>query len=48
MGCPNGCGKLSKASNSRVEFYDGDNEIELRVFIEWCPDCLYIHYISAD
>ena len=45
MDCPNGCGSMTNATNSDVEFYDGDNEINTRLYIEWCPDCLYINYV---
>lgn len=44
--CPNSCGELTKAISKNVEFDDGDNDIKVSVYLEWCPECRYIHYIT--
>lgn len=47
MNCPNGCGKLTSATNSIVEFYDGEDEFEIGIYLEWCAECSYVHYLEA-
>lgn len=46
--CPNECEKLTTARNKRVEFYDGDNEIEIEIRIEWCPVCKFVADVRED
>jgi hypothetical protein len=46
--CPNGCGQLTNARNKSVEFDDGKNEIEIAIFLEWCPKCHFVNNVSDD
>lgn len=48
MKCPNRCGELSYARNKQVEFNNGENEIDIAIFIRWCPMCEMIEYIKED
>ncbi len=49
MKCPNECGYLTSATNKRCEFEDSDdNEIELRITVVWCPECLFVQHVYDD
>lgn len=48
MTCPNGCGELAQGRNKGTYFSDGDNDLYLTIYLEWCPECGYIGLISSE